>query len=220
MRKLLTILTTLMLVLTTQLDAKSLAYKYQVPDGSVILSDSLLGFPFKLVEQKLHTNYVDFSMKGSVAKPMKESIALRRVNFISAVDAAVKKHEIDAALIHAVIEAESAYQPDVISRAGAIGLMQIMPGTAARFNVSDSNNPNQNVMGGAEYLKYLLGYYKNNLKLAVAAYNAGEGAVDKYGKTIPPYRETQNYVKRVFSLYRRNLTAETHKTKSVKISMN
>ncbi|OOZ39676.1 hypothetical protein BOW52_06965 [Solemya elarraichensis gill symbiont] len=209
-----------MLVFTTQLDAKSLAYKYHAPDGSVILSDSLLGLPFVLVEQNLHTNYADFSMKGTVAKPMKESIALRRVNFLSAVDAAVKKHEIDAALIHAIIEAESAYQPEAVARTGAIGLMQLMPGTAARFNVSDSNNPIQNVMGGAEYLKYLLGYYKNNLKLAVAAYNAGEGAVDKYGKTIPPYRETQKYVKRVFSLYRRNLTAKSLTSNSLKISMN
>jgi soluble lytic murein transglycosylase-like protein len=220
MRKIITILITLMPVFSAQLDAKSLAYKYQAPDGSVILSNTLLGLPFKLVERKLHTNYVDFSMDGSVARPMKEDIALRRSNYVSIIEAAVKKHELDAALLHAMIEAESAYQPEAVSHTGAIGLMQLMPGTAARFNVSDSSNPKQNVMGGAEYLKYLLSYYQNNLKLAIAAYNAGEGAVDKYGKTIPPYRETQKYVKHVFSLYRRNLTAETNTQNSMKFSMN
>jgi soluble lytic murein transglycosylase-like protein len=108
-------------------------------------------------------------------------------------------------LIHAVIEAESAYDPNAVSSAGAVGLMQLMPATARRFGVSDRTDPEQNIDAGANYLRKLLSMFDNDVKLAIASYNAGEGAVMKYGRTIPPYRETQQYVVRVLKYLRRNL---------------
>ena len=108
---------------------------------------------------------------------------------------------IDAALVHAVITAESGYNPAAVSRTGAQGLMQLMPDTAKRYSVKDAFDPEQNIRGGTQYLRDLLDMFDNNLKLAIAAYNAGENAVIRHGKRIPPYRETQAYVPRVLRLY-------------------
>ena len=110
------------------------------------------------------------------------------------------QHRLDPALLHAVITAESAYNPWAVSPKGAMGLMQLMPGTAARFGVRDAYDPVANIQGGARYLRWLLDHF-NDTRLAVAAYNAGEGAVKKYGYRIPPYRETQNYVVKVLDYY-------------------
>lgn len=112
-----------------------------------------------------------------------------------------KKTGVDQALVHAVIQVESHYQPHAVSAKGAAGLMQLMPDTAHRFGVSNRTDPAQNIAGGTRYLKTLLHKFKGNLSLAVAAYNAGEGAVMKYGNRVPPFRETQNYVTSVLSLY-------------------
>ena len=111
------------------------------------------------------------------------------------------KHKMDPKLLHAVIQAESAYNPKAISSAGAIGLMQLMPDTARRYGVTDRYDPEQNVDGGTRYLKDLLAMFNSDLKLAVAGYNAGEGAVMKYNYSVPPYRETQDYVRHVLKLY-------------------
>ena len=100
-----------------------------------------------------------------------------------------------------MITAESAYDSEAVSRAGAVGLMQLMPGTARRYGVKNRRNPYQNIRGGSQYLRDLLVLYDNNLKLVLAAYNAGEGAVKKYNNQIPPYKETQNYVKKVIAYY-------------------
>jgi len=108
---------------------------------------------------------------------------------------------IDAALVHAVITAESGYNPAALSRTGAQGLMQLMPDTAKRYAVKDAFDPEQNIRGGTRYLRDLLDMFDNNLKLAVAAYNAGENAVIRHGRKIPPYRETQAYVPKVLRLY-------------------
>ncbi|MCB1763400.1 MAG: lytic transglycosylase domain-containing protein [Gammaproteobacteria bacterium] len=104
-------------------------------------------------------------------------------------------------LLHAVVRAESAYDPKALSRKGARGLMQLMPATAERYGVSDSWDPEQNLTGGARYLRDLLDMFDQDMKLAVAAYNAGENAVRKYGNKIPPYPETLQYVQKVVSLY-------------------
>ena len=100
-------------------------------------------------------------------------------------------------LVRAVIQAESAFNPRAISPKGALGLMQLMPATAAEFGVTDAFNPEQNVRAGVKYLKQLLDTYDGRVELALAAYNAGPGAVKKYGGKVPPYRETQNYVSRI-----------------------
>ena len=109
---------------------------------------------------------------------------------------------LEPALLHAVIQTESAYNPKARSPKGAVGLMQLMPATARRFGVTDRTDATSNVYGGARYLRHLLNLFNNNLRLALASYNAGENAVKRYGNKIPPYRETKNYVKKVMRLYR------------------
>ena len=106
------------------------------------------------------------------------------------------RHRVDPTLVESVIRAESAFNPTAVSRTGARGLMQLMPKTAMALGVRDSFNPRENIDGGVRHLRYLLDRYPGNLPLAVAAYNAGEGAVDAY-RGIPPYAETQQYVQRV-----------------------
>ena len=111
-------------------------------------------------------------------------------------------YQLPYTLLHAVITAESSYDPNAISRAGAVGLMQLMPETAIQYGVSNRRDPKQNIFGGSRYLRYLLKLFNNDLKLALAAYNAGEKTVKHYGYKIPPYRETQNYVKKVIKYYK------------------
>ena len=113
---------------------------------------------------------------------------------------AAERHHVDPALVRAVIETESNWNPSARSLKGAMGLMQLIPTTAQRFGVNDAFNPKQNVDAGVRYLKTLLERYNGNLDLALAAYNAGEGAVDR-AHGIPRFRETQDYVQRVQSAY-------------------
>lgn len=116
-----------------------------------------------------------------------------------------RTYGLESELLHAVISVESRYSPKVVSKAGAIGLMQLMPETAKRYGVADPLDPVQNLRGGARYLRYLLKKYNNDRHLALAAYNAGEASVAKYGNKIPPYPETKNYVPRVMGYYQKYL---------------
>ena len=116
--------------------------------------------------------------------------------------AAAKATKVDAALIHAVITVESGYNPSARSRAGAVGLMQLMPKTAKRYGVKNRLDPEQNIHGGARYLRDLKLQFDNDLQLVLAAYNAGEGAVMRFGGRIPPFRETLAYVPKVLSTYK------------------
>jgi len=135
--------------------------------------------------------------KGVAAK-------LKHRPYAAIIDEKSKKYGVYPELVHAVIQAESAYNPKAVSPAGAVGLMQLMPDTAKRFGVSNSKNPRQNIDGGVRYLRFLLDYFDNNLKLAVAGYNAGEKSVIKHGHKIPPYKETRRYVTTVMKYLRRN----------------
>jgi soluble lytic murein transglycosylase-like protein len=119
----------------------------------------------------------------------------------SLVAGASQENGVPPGLVHAVLMAESAGDPSAISVAGAQGLMQLMPGTAASCGIADSFDPTENVQCGTSYLSSLLHRYHNNVTLAVAAYNAGPGAVDRY-HGVPPYAETRAYVTRVLSAYR------------------
>ena len=114
----------------------------------------------------------------------------------AAVERIAVQHSLPPHLVQSVIKVESNYNPNAISPKGAQGLMQLIPSTARRFGVTDTFNPVENIQGGVKYLKHLLDLYNGNYPLALAAYNAGEAAVAKYGG-VPPYAETQNYVHRV-----------------------
>jgi soluble lytic murein transglycosylase-like protein len=116
---------------------------------------------------------------------------------------AADRYGLEAALLHAVISVESAYNARAVSKRGAAGLMQLMPQTARRYGVANVFDPAENVRAGAQYLSDLLKLFGNNLRLALAAYNAGEGAVLKYGRNIPPFKETVAYVPKVFEFYER-----------------
>lgn len=124
------------------------------------------------------------------------NVRLNTDAFREEVAAAAREFGVEEAIVRAVMHAESAFNPNAISRAGAQGLMQLMPATAERFGVTDAFDPAQNIRGGVRYLAWLLKRFNGDLTLAAAGYNAGEGAVDRHGG-VPPYRETQTYVQRV-----------------------
>lgn len=128
---------------------------------------------------------------------------LRLGKYGSHIHAAAAETRVDPALLHAVISVESGYNPAARSTAGAVGLMQLMPGTAKRYGVKNRLDPGQNIRGGARYLRDLMVLFDDNLQLVLAAYNAGEQAVMRYGRRIPPYRETVAYVPKVLGHYRR-----------------
>lgn len=123
-----------------------------------------------------------------------------KAQILAMIDKVAKKHGVDQKLVRALVRQESGFNPNATSHCGAQGLMQLMPATAKGLGVTDAYNPVQNVEGGVKYLKGLLNKYNGNVILALAAYNAGPGAVDKYGN-VPPYKETQNYVKSILANY-------------------
>ena len=121
-------------------------------------------------------------------------------DYDSAINKASKKFSIEPSLIKAVIKAESDFDQTVVSHKGAQGLMQLMPETATEMEVADPFNPEENILGGTRYLSLMLGRFKNDLKMALAAYNAGPERVEEY-RGIPPFPETQNFVERVLKYY-------------------
>lgn len=185
--------------------ATALAYQYEAPDGSVVFTDKALTPPFKLVKRLKLT----WGQQKLVPKPkLDASNSIRnRELYAPLINEAAAEHRLLPELLHAVIEAESAYDATAVSPAGAVGLMQLMPATAERFGVVHRTDPAQSIDGGAQYLRFLLDHFDNDLKLALAGYNAGENAVERYNRSIPPYPETQQYVVRVLKYLRRNLAS-------------
>lgn len=123
-----------------------------------------------------------------------------RENIENLIEKYAQKNNLDPDFIKAVVKQESGFNPDAKSKCGAMGLMQLMPQTAKGLGVVDAFDPEQNIEGGVKYLKSMLNRFNNDPKLALAAYNAGPAAVQKYGD-IPPYKETQNYVKNILASY-------------------
>ncbi|HTO47783.1 MAG TPA: lytic transglycosylase domain-containing protein [Burkholderiales bacterium] len=147
----------------------------------------------------------DFRLRAPWGKrpDLLENPALQGKPFQEQVIGAAKDTQLDPALIHAVITAESNYNPNAVSDKGAVGLMQIMPDTARRYGVKDKEikHPEKNIKAGAQYLADLIRMFDGDLKLALAGYNAGENVVLRYGRRVPPYAETQAYVPRVLRVY-------------------
>ena len=138
-----------------------------------------------------------------IKTPETPANSFSRQHYGAVIQQAAGQFGLEEALLHAVISVESGYNPKAVSKRGAGGLMQLMPATAKRFGVADVFDPADNVRGGAQYLAELLRLFGNDLQLVLAAYNAGEAAVQKYGNRIPPYRETVAYVPKVVDYYQK-----------------
>lgn len=178
-------------------------YTYEHNDGSLVITDKkqnnsalknlkVTYFP----DSNIHSYTNWGSSNKTVAKKFSQNIDI----YSPIIKSLSQTHGVDERLVKAVIHTESGFNPFARSPVGAQGLMQLMPATARRFKVTDSYDPQQNIKGGVQYLAWLLKRFKGDRTLALAAYNAGEGNVDKYGG-IPPFRETRDYVQRVMSRY-------------------
>jgi soluble lytic murein transglycosylase-like protein len=168
-------------------------YRYEDEDGVIHFTNCPRDSKFKLY---IKESKEDWEGKGS--PPLVYAKDSNRYDHL--ISAFSEKYQIDFALIKAMIRAESGFNPYAVSRKGAKGLMQLMPATALRMNVLDVYNPKENIDGGVRYVKYLLSLFNNDLRLSLAAYNAGENLVSEL-RTIPPYRETVDYIRKVQAYY-------------------
>ncbi|MDC0948377.1 lytic transglycosylase domain-containing protein [Gammaproteobacteria bacterium] len=176
---------------------------YETPEGTRLITSRLISTP----DHTLIREY-EVAPRPRRSSPVIDYRSLRPVPSVydDEIGRVATEHGLEKALLKAVVHVESAFRETARSPKGAVGLMQLMPQTAKRYGVVDSGNPSQNLQGGARYLRDLLQRYEGDKPLALAAYNAGEGAVEKYGNRIPPYAETQHYVVKVMYLRRQYLS--------------
>jgi hypothetical protein len=180
--------------------ARADVFKFVDQNGVTNFTNVRPGGQYKVMEQTARGGYVPVKAQISQQPSYAEA---ERERYAPEIEAVAKATNIEPALLHAVISVESGYNRFARSNKGAAGLMQLTPDTAIRYGVTNRFDVVQNVWGGARYLRDLLGMFHNDLKLALAAYNAGENAVIKYGNHVPPFRETIDYVPRVLSYYKR-----------------
>ena len=172
--------------------SNQVSFEKILQDGAKTKFGDLLTNPATRVNAQIYTNTASsVAPKADVSSKAKIKELISRVS---------KKHGVDEKLVNALVNQESGFNPNAKSKVGAMGLMQLMPSTAKGLGVTNPMDPEQNVEGGVKYLKSMLNKYNGNIILALAAYNAGPGAVDKYDG-VPPYKETQNYVKSILSSY-------------------
>ncbi len=170
-------------------------YKFEDNEGRILLTDQPSAGRDMTLLKRFRFSYAHPRSGGTAPPTRRLKQKIRQLKPL--IDDAARISGLDPDLIHAIILAESAYNERARSAKGAMGLMQLIPATAKRFNVDDPWDPAQNIKGGSSYLKWLMNHFDNDLDLVLAAYNAGEGAVEKYGRSIPPYKETQRYVLKV-----------------------
>ena len=167
-------------------------YAWRDANGTLVVSDRVIDQPTDVYQVEGAPRYVSttpVAAESTSARELYEPYVLEYSN----------RHSLRPELVRAVIQVESGYNPRALSPKGAMGLMQLMPDTARMLGVQRPYDPEQNIRGGTRYLRLLLDKYDGSEELALAAYNAGSTAVDRYGKTIPPYRETRDYVRKVGS---------------------
>lgn len=172
-------------------------FRYVDSDGNVHYTNTPADSRYK-VHRRLQQD--DPVTQAFTAKPRPRTRPAQG-RYARQIETAGRAHNVDPALIHAVIAAESGYDPLARSRAGAAGLMQLMPETARRFGARNRLDPTQNIQAGTRYLRMLMNLFDNDLELVLAAYNAGENAVIRAGRRVPPYPETRSYVPRVLEYY-------------------
>lgn len=186
-------------LLVTQ-PALAVVYKYQDSRGNVHFTDRpMAGRGYRLIWQS-----GEYGSQPRRSRIDSAAMEHNRSRYTPMINAVADKTRLDRGLLHAIVRVESLYDPKARSKKGAVGLMQLMPGTAKRYGVVNRLDPRSNINAGARYLSDLLILFKDDLKLAIAAYNAGENAVIKYGYQIPPFPETRQYVDRVMSFYRQS----------------
>lgn len=178
-------------------------YVYRDTSGSALLTNkkvSTTGYRQEKVTYYKDTNVHAYNNWGNSESSVLPSFSKSKDAYDTIIRSAAQQYGVSEGLIKAIMHTESSFNVNARSPVGAQGLMQLMPATARRFNVSNAYDPTQNIYGGVKYLSWLLKRFKGNTSLVLAAYNAGEGNVDKYNG-IPPFRETQDYVRRVMSRY-------------------
>ena len=175
-----------LMALISPITASAQIYSWRDEAGNLVLSD-----------KKKVASAQSYSVSTGATFRTTKPLSGRAVRYQSLIDEHSALNAVNADLVRAVIQAESAFNPRALSPKGAMGLMQLMPGTAADFGVRDPYDPAENIRAGVAYLKQLLDKYDGRVELALAAYNAGPGAVKKYGGTVPPYRETRAYVAKI-----------------------
>ncbi len=179
------------ILLAVPSDSRAEMYQYVDAKGTISLTNVPSDTRYRRID--LHPNRLHPILSEEELEPV-----IRRFS---------QQHQLHPALIRAIIKAESDFDPRAVSRAGAIGLMQLMPQTAVRLEVRDLYDPEDNIGGGTKYLRQLLDRFRGNLPLALAAYNAGEHVVDRY-RALPPITETRQYVRKVLRYYRLFLTRD------------
>ena len=181
------------------------AFGYADDSGAIYLTDTPTSEAYALLEAAPLEPVLPVASLAVTNAKVDVLTRIKQVNapFHEAIKSAAEASGVEDKLLHAVITAESNYNPRAVSPKGAKGLMQLMPGTARQYGVSNVFDPAQNIQGGARYLAYLKTLFNGDLALTVAAYNAGENAVIGHGRKVPPYRETTAYVSKVLSLYKR-----------------